>query len=60
MAGHPRPLISQRVVHHAQPFEAFTLTPHTPAERLAVVLVFAGPLGPFNTPEDFDRLRERI
>jgi len=40
--------------------DAFTTTPRTRAEHLAVVLTLAGPLGPFNSPEDFEKLRETI
>jgi hypothetical protein len=44
----------------ATALEAFTLTPQTRTEHLAVVSILAGPLGPFNTPEDFEKLREKI
>lgn len=36
------------------------MTPRTRAEHLAVVLDLAGPLGPFNSPEDIENLREKL
>jgi len=44
----------------ATSLEAFTMTPRSRAEHLAVVLVLGGPLGPFNTPEDYENLRQKI
>jgi hypothetical protein len=44
----------------SSPLAAFTREPRTRAQHLAVLLTLGGPLGPFNTPEDFEALREEI